>query len=77
MAIQSDFMAAINQISAERKIDKNKIEITIIEYGNVAAATIPLGISLALESKKINKGQNGLCIGLAGGISIGFVLIDF
>jgi 3-oxoacyl-(acyl-carrier-protein) synthase III len=58
-------------------IDERKIEITIVDYGNVAAATLPLGISLSLKSGAIKKGQRGICIGLAGGVSIGFALLQF
>jgi 3-oxoacyl-[acyl-carrier-protein] synthase-3 len=43
---------------------------TITEYGNVAAATIPLGMSLSNKKGNLNSGDTILLIGLAGGISI-------
>lgn len=58
-------------------IDMEKVKTTIIDYGNIAAATIPLEIALSLEQNNIKSGDYGLCLGLAGGISIGFILIKF
>jgi 3-oxoacyl-[acyl-carrier-protein] synthase-3 len=58
-------------------IAEDKIELTIVDHGNVAAATLPLGIGLSLERNEIKKGQRAVCVGLAGGVSIGFALLQF
>lgn len=58
-------------------IEKTKIQITIKEYGNVAAASLPLALNLQLDHARPRKGSYGLFIGLAGGISIGFTLVQF
>ena len=58
-------------------LPRSKIQVTIKEYGNVAAASIPLGIDLMLNNKTPKPGSLGLCMGFAGGISIGLTLIRF
>lgn len=67
----------LNRICDELQILESKIQITIKEYGNVAAASIPLALDLRLKNQLPQKGSLGLCIGLAGGISIGFTLLQF
>ncbi len=67
----------LDRMRSELEIDAAKIQVTIKQYGNVAAASIPLALSLRLASQAPLPGSLGLCIGLAGGISIGFVLMKF
>lgn len=67
----------LNLVCEDLQIAKEKIQITIKEYGNVAAASLPLALDLRLKSQRPKKGSFGLFIGLAGGISIGFSLIAF
>lgn len=42
-------------------------------FGNIAAGSIPIGISMAIENGKIKKGDNILIIGLGGGITFGIM----
>lgn len=67
----------LDLICKDLQINKEKIQITIKEYGNVAAASLPLALDLRLRSKAPKKDSLGLFIGLAGGISIGFTLVVF
>lgn len=52
-----------------------KVHCIVEEYGNTAAASIPLGISLAVQAGKLKKGQKIMIIGLAAGISMSVSLI--
>ncbi len=67
----------LDKMSKNLKIPLSKIEVTIIEYGNMASASMPVALSLRLNSHMPLPGSLGLFIGLAGGISIGFVLVRF
>lgn len=57
-------------------IPKTKVEITVPQYGNLAAATLPLGLSMAIENQTVKKGDQVLLIGLAGGISLSVTMIE-
>ena len=52
-------------------LEENKVFSTITNYGNIAAATLPLGIALAIEKGTLDRGDTITLIGLAGGISLG------
>jgi 3-oxoacyl-(acyl-carrier-protein) synthase III len=67
----------LHKVLETLQINKDSVEVSIVDYGNIAAATIPFCMSMRKEKKKINSGEYGLCIGLAGGISIGFTLVQF
>jgi len=67
----------LDKLSKDLRIPMLKIEVTIKEYGNMASASMPLALSLCLQDEKPLPGSLGLFIGLAGGISIGLVLIRF
>jgi 3-oxoacyl-[acyl-carrier-protein] synthase-3 len=47
------------------------------EYGNTVAASVPLGISLALDAAKLTRGQRVLLIVGSAGLSIGFASFTF
>lgn len=60
----------------ESGIPPDLVEETIINYGNLAAATIPVGMARAFGRGAIGPGDRVLCVGLASGISIGVMMID-
>jgi len=47
------------------------------EYGNTVSASIPLGMSLAMEEGKFNKGDKALIITGGAGISVGLSLLEY
>lgn len=67
----------LDLICKDLQIEKSKIQVTIKDYGNVAAASLPLALDLRLKNQIPSPGSLGLFIGLAGGISIGFTLVKF
>jgi 3-oxoacyl-[acyl-carrier-protein] synthase-3 len=67
----------LDKVCDDLQIPKAKIQVTIKEYGNVAAASLPLALDLRLKSQIIFSGTLGLFIGFAGGFSIGFTLVKF
>ena len=54
-----------------------KCHIVFREYGNTAAASIPLAMEKALATGQLKRGQLILLIGMAAGISISFQLIRY
>ncbi len=57
------------------KIDSSKVIRTVSSLGNIAAATIPVGMCLSEEDTPHTKGDLLLLIGLAGGISLESMLV--
>jgi acyl-CoA:acyl-CoA alkyltransferase len=49
--------------------------ITVAEHGNIASATLPLQLRLARERGMVGPGSLVLMIGLAGGISLGLMVV--
>jgi len=57
-------------------IPRDKVCITLPELGNMAAASLPVGLDTAFREGSIGKGDKILFIGLAGGISFGVVMVQ-
>lgn len=65
----------LDSFSHAFNLDPAKICKTIDTHGNVAAATIPLGVSLCHQKNLLKKGDLILFVGLAGGISLEAMLM--
>jgi acyl-CoA:acyl-CoA alkyltransferase len=57
-------------------IPEDKFVVTIAEHGNVASATLPLQLSIALQAGRCGPGDRVALIGLAGGISVGIMFVE-
>lgn len=53
----------------------DQVLITVREYGNVGAATLPLQLRLAQESGRLREGDLVLLLGTASGASVGAVVL--
>lgn len=53
----------------------DKSVITIADHGNLASVTLPLQLSIARETGLVGPGSLVLLIGLAGGISLGLMVV--
>ncbi len=67
----------LNDMLAESGIPVSKVEITVADLGNLAAATIPVALARARDRGTIERGDRIMCLGLASGISIGVLMMDF
>ena len=54
---------------------REKIFVTVKDYGNLVSASLPSAISLSLEQGVVRPGDEVLVIGLASGISVGIMMI--
>ncbi|MBN9606300.1 MAG: hypothetical protein J0G30_06790 [Actinomycetales bacterium] len=76
-------LVAIHQVAApflppvfERLgVPADRSVVTVTEHGNLASATLLLQLARARERGMIGPGSTALLIGLAGGISLGLVLV--
>ena len=58
-------------------IPRHKIAVTLPEYGNLAAASLPVAFSLYQQRGAVQRGDRIMFIGLAGGISLGILMFQF
>jgi 3-oxoacyl-[acyl-carrier-protein] synthase-3 len=56
-------------------VPADRTVVTVEEHGNLASATLPLQLKLARERGMLQPGSLALLIGLAGGISLGLMLV--
>ena len=69
--------ATVKQIAEGLGIPLEKCVNTFDQYGNVAAATIPLALHNALETGRLKKGDKLFILGLAAGISLSVQLVEW
>jgi 3-oxoacyl-[acyl-carrier-protein] synthase-3 len=51
-------------------LPRDRVMFTVAEHGNVAAASLPLGLSLAREAGRVTRGDRVLFFGLGAGLSV-------
>jgi 3-oxoacyl-[acyl-carrier-protein] synthase-3 len=56
-------------------VRSDRTVVTVVEHGNIASATLPLQVRLARERGLVGPGSLVLLIGLAGGISLGLMVV--
>jgi 3-oxoacyl-[acyl-carrier-protein] synthase-3 len=66
----------LRDMISESGIPKDLVEVTVVDLGNMAAASIPVAMARAIERGAVKPGDRVMCLGLASGISIGIVMID-
>ena len=80
----ADFaVVAVHQVSlpylevfTERAgVPADKLVVTLVEHGNVASASLPLQLATALELGRCGPGDLVALVGLAGGVSLGIVVV--
>ena len=58
-------------------IDPEKVITNLEKYGNTSSASIPIGLSEALEDGRIKKGSKVCLVGFGAGLTSGTALIDW
>lgn len=66
----------LREFMATTGIPPEKVVVTLPQYGNMAAASLPVAFTLAQEAGRIRPGDRVLWIGLAAGISIGVLMMQ-
>ena len=58
-------------------VPREKVVITLPDLGNMAAASLPVAFAMAEDRGEIVPGDRIMWIGLAGGISLGVMLMEY
>jgi 3-oxoacyl-[acyl-carrier-protein] synthase-3 len=57
-------------------VPQEKLVLTLPDFGNMAAASMPIQLAIAQERGEVQPGDLVAWVGLAGGISIGVMLME-
>ena len=66
----------INKVAKKFNISNDMFFVNLEKYGNTSAASIPMALCEAFESKKITKGDKVILVGFGGGLTWGSTIIE-
>ncbi|WP_394161001.1 3-oxoacyl-ACP synthase III family protein [Galactobacter valiniphilus] len=75
VAIHQVALPHVAPVLARLGVASEKVVVTVADHGNLASVTLPLQLQLAKERGMIGPGSLVLLIGLAGGISLGLMIV--
>ncbi len=58
-------------------LPQSKVFVNLEKYGNTSAASIPLALVEAIESKRVNRGDHLVFVGFGGGLSWGSCAVEW
>jgi len=70
-------LAALKGFTRATGIPQERIVCTIADYGNMAAASLPVAFTLARDQDRLRKGDLVMWVGLAAGISVAVTLMRY
>lgn len=56
-------------------IARERLDLTVVDHGNCASGSLPLQLERAVQAGRLHRGDLALLVGLAGGISVGTMLV--
>jgi acyl-CoA:acyl-CoA alkyltransferase len=68
-------VADLHRFTAATGIPPDRLVVTLPEHGNLASVTLPLQLATAIEQGRCGPGDTVALIGLAGGISLGIMVV--
>lgn len=68
---------AMELLAKKLEFKREQILMTLAQYGNVIAASIPITLHCALTENKIRDGHKVLVLGTSAGVSIGGLVLEF
>jgi 3-oxoacyl-(acyl-carrier-protein) synthase III len=68
-------VADLHRFTAATGIPPGRLVVTLPEHGNLASVTLPLQLATAIEQGRCGPGDTVALIGLAGGISLGIMVV--
>jgi 3-oxoacyl-[acyl-carrier-protein] synthase-3 len=69
-------MPFLKRFVRQTGVPEERLVVTLPELGNIAAATMPVQLAIAYGRGEIGRGDLVAWVGLAGGISIGVLLME-
>lgn len=67
----------LEAILRRNAIPADRVHITLSRFGNTSSSTIPIALDVAMEAKKIKKGERVLLSAFGGGLTWGNALIKY
>jgi 3-oxoacyl-[acyl-carrier-protein] synthase III len=65
----------LQSVAKKLNLPDERVVVTVGQYGNTSAASVPLALHHAVSTQKIKKGDNVLLQGVGGGFTWGSVLV--
>lgn len=75
VAVHQVAVAYLDDVHRALGLPTDRTLVTVAEHGNVASASLPLQLALAVEQGRVEQGDVVVLVGLAGGISIGATVL--
>ncbi|RPF20276.1 3-oxoacyl-[acyl-carrier-protein] synthase-3 [Myceligenerans xiligouense] len=75
VAVHQVAVAYLDDVFGSLGVPRERTIVTIADHGNVASATLPLQLGLAEQAGRLRRGDVALLVGLAGGISMGAMVV--
>jgi len=66
----------ISNVAKKFNISNDNFFVNLEKYGNTSAASIPMALCEAFETKKITKGDKVILVGFGGGLTWGSTIIE-
>lgn len=66
----------ISNVAKKFNISNDKFFVNLEKYGNTSAASVPMALCEAFESKEIIKGDKVILVGFGGGLTWGSTIIE-
>lgn len=66
----------ISNVAKKLNVGNDKFFVNLEKYGNTSAASVPMALCEAFESKKITKGDKVILVGFGGGLTWGSTIIE-
>jgi acyl-CoA:acyl-CoA alkyltransferase len=68
-------LSYLEEVRTRIGVSADRLVVTLPDHGNLASASLPLQLSIALQSGRVGPGDLIALVGLGGGISAGIVVI--
>lgn len=75
VAVHQVAVGYLADVHAALGVPADRTIVTVADHGNLASATLPLQLVTALDSGRLRRGDVVLLLGLAGGISMGAMVV--
>lgn len=75
VAVHQVALPYLDEVKSQMGLPDNKTLITLDTHGNIASASLPLQLKKAQETGMVKSGDLVALVGLAGGISIGLMVV--
>jgi 3-oxoacyl-[acyl-carrier-protein] synthase-3 len=69
-------MSYLDAARAEAGIPAEPVMVSLPAHGNLASATLPLQLAMAIKEGRCRPGDKVALLGLAGGVSLGVILLE-